>query len=105
MYTAPFAEHAPNGNGTTFALVWFGGKMRNPAAVTGLHWDGRKLRTFTIWNSAVAVSPWFSVTWCAGPPVNAARWPSKLPVRLTALMNGKPFSVQACPDRLVSFRL
>ena len=48
MYSDPFAEHAPNGNGTTFALVWFGGKTRNPAALTGLHWDGRKLRTFTI---------------------------------------------------------
>lgn len=40
MNTGPFwLEQAPNGNGTIFALVWFGGSTANPAAVVGLHRD------------------------------------------------------------------
>jgi hypothetical protein len=68
MNTGPPAEHAPNGNGMTFALVWFGGKIRNPAAVTGLHWDAGRLRTFTIWSSAVTVCPWFRADNRRGQP-------------------------------------
>ena len=57
MNIGAFTEHAPNGNGTTFALVWFGGKTRSPAAVTCLHLGGGKLRTFTIWRVALTVCP------------------------------------------------
>jgi hypothetical protein len=99
----PLREHAPNGNGITFAAAWFGGKILRPAAVTGLQLDDGKLPASTIRASAVAVPPFRSVTVRAALAVSreAAR-PSWRPARLTADTPGYPASVHRWPERFVN---
>ena len=70
-------EHALNGNGTSFARCWFGGKTLNPAAVTGWQADGEKTPVSTIPSLAVAVLPLATVTrWAAGGLRNLALGPT-----------------------------
>ena len=70
-------EQVLKGNGTSLDLVWFGGKTRRPAAVTGRHTDREKTPVSTIPSTAVAVLPFGSVTRCGvGGLRNAALGPT-----------------------------
>src|SRR5215470_16996443 len=98
---APRVEQALNGNGTSLdpAETPVGGNTRKPAAVTGRHFDAGKLAVCLTPSRALTVFPLPSVTTCTGWMwLKIARLPTWWPDRFTAVTNGKPSSVQACPD-------